>query len=183
MKYFSLFWKSYLVLFLTFIIALRFYVAPLVYHPGSRGCKRNPKSFDLVKIREKSLEIWAKSLKIFTKSLKIWANSWKYEQEWVQKFKNASELSWGKVLFIRVLYREQIMRHGWSVTLTNCYRLFGLSAFSNRHAVLRKLLSVAAETEIWNSCEYQFNVKIWKLWKTWKYKSLTIKNSKSRNYT
>jgi len=34
------------------------------------------------------------------------------------KFKNASELSWGKVLLIRVLYREQIMRHGWSVTLT-----------------------------------------------------------------
>jgi len=33
-------------------------------------------------------------------------------------FRNASELSWGKVLLIRVLYREQIMRHGWSVTLT-----------------------------------------------------------------
>ena len=30
MNYFSLFWKSYLVLFLTFITALRFYVAPLV---------------------------------------------------------------------------------------------------------------------------------------------------------
>jgi len=28
------------------------------------------------------------------------------------KFKNPSELSWGKVLLIRVLYREQIMRHG-----------------------------------------------------------------------
>ena len=28
------------------------------------------------------------------------------------QFKNASELSWGKVLLIRVLYREQIMRHG-----------------------------------------------------------------------
>jgi len=55
------------------------------------------------------------------------------------KFKNASELSWGKVLLIRVWYREQIMRHGWSVTLTYCYRLFGLFAFSNRHAVLRKL--------------------------------------------
>ena len=55
------------------------------------------------------------------------------------KFKNPLELSWGKVLLIRVLYREQIMRHGWSVTLTNCYRLYGLSAFSNRHPVLRKL--------------------------------------------
>jgi len=30
MNYFSLFWKSYLVLFLTFITALWFYVAPLV---------------------------------------------------------------------------------------------------------------------------------------------------------
>jgi len=55
------------------------------------------------------------------------------------KFKNASELSWGKVLLIRVLYREQIMRHSWSVTLTYCCRLYGLSAFSNRHAVLREL--------------------------------------------
>jgi len=34
------------------------------------------------------------------------------------KFKDASELSWRRVLLIRVLYREQIMRHGWSVTLT-----------------------------------------------------------------
>ena len=82
----------------------------------------------------------------------------------VFKLKNASELSWGKVLLIRVWYREQIMRHCWSVTLTNCYRRYGLSAFSNRHAVLRTL-SVAAKTEILNSCEYQFNVKIWKLWK------------------
>jgi len=30
MIYFSLFWKSYLVLFLTFITALRFYAAPMV---------------------------------------------------------------------------------------------------------------------------------------------------------
>jgi len=30
MNYFSLFWKSYLVLFLTFITALQFYAAPLV---------------------------------------------------------------------------------------------------------------------------------------------------------
>jgi len=66
------------------------------------------------------------------------------------------------------------MRHGSSVTLTYCYRLYGLTAFSNRHAVLRKLyvcqqkrkfgtvvkfgntLCVSAKTEIWNSCE------IWK---------------------
>ena len=34
------------------------------------------------------------------------------------KFINVSELFWGKVLLIRVLYREQIMCHGWSVTLT-----------------------------------------------------------------
>jgi len=56
-----------------------------------------------------------------------------------------------------------------------CYRLYGLSAFSNRHAVLRKLLSVSAKTEIWNSCEYQFDVKIWKLCKTWKYKKIDSK--------
>jgi len=30
MTYFSLFWKSYLVVFLTFITAFRFYAAPLV---------------------------------------------------------------------------------------------------------------------------------------------------------
>jgi len=42
------------------------------------------------------------------------------------KLKNASELSWGKVLLIRLLCREQIMRHGWSVTLTYCY---GFTAF------------------------------------------------------
>jgi len=38
---------------------------------GKGECKRTPKSLDLVKIRTKSLEIWAKSLKTFTKSLKI----------------------------------------------------------------------------------------------------------------
>ena len=32
------------------------------------------------------------------------------------KFKNASELSWGKVSLIRVVYRDQIMHHGWSGT-------------------------------------------------------------------
>ena len=53
---------------------------------GCRGCKRTPKSFDLLKI-------WAKSLKIWAKSLKIWAktgqnpqisrqNLWKSEQKW-----------------------------------------------------------------------------------------------------
>jgi len=71
MNFFSLFWKSYLVLFLTFIITLRFYVAPLVCEAGCRGCRCTLKSFDLVKILEKSVEIWAKSLKTFTKSLKI----------------------------------------------------------------------------------------------------------------
>jgi len=61
----------------------------------------------------------------------------------------------------------QMTRHGlWLISyfdVAYCYRLYGLSAFSNRHAVLHKLLSVSAKTEIWNSCEYQFNVKIWKL--------------------
>jgi len=40
---------------------------------GGRGCKRIPKSFDLLKIRAKSLKIWAISLKIQTKSLNILA--------------------------------------------------------------------------------------------------------------
>jgi len=39
-------------------------------------------SFDLVKIREKSVEIRAKYQKTFTKSLKILANACKYEQKW-----------------------------------------------------------------------------------------------------
>jgi len=40
---------------------------------GCRWCKRNPKNFDLSKIREKSLKIWAKSLRVWAKSLTIWA--------------------------------------------------------------------------------------------------------------
>ena len=41
--------------------------------------------------------------------------------------------------------------------------------------------------EIWNSYEYQFDVKIWKLWKTWQYSNLgiihrTIKSA-GRRYT
>jgi len=38
---------------------------------GCRGCKRTPKSFDLLKIWAKSLKIWAKSLKIWAKPDKI----------------------------------------------------------------------------------------------------------------
>jgi len=37
---------------------------------GCRGCKRTRKSFDLVKIRVKSVEFWEKSLKTFKKSWK-----------------------------------------------------------------------------------------------------------------
>jgi len=70
MNYFSLFWKSYLVLFLTFITALQSYAVPLVQDAGVRT-----NSFDLVKIMEKSVEIWAKFRKTFTKSLKILANA------------------------------------------------------------------------------------------------------------
>jgi len=61
------------------------YVASLMYHPGCRGCKSTPKSFDLVKIPKKSVEIWAKSLKTFTKSLKIWANSWNLNKNGAQR--------------------------------------------------------------------------------------------------
>jgi len=42
-----------------------------------RVCKRTPKSFDLVKIMAKSVELWAKSVKI----LKSGQTSWKYEQK------------------------------------------------------------------------------------------------------
>jgi len=52
MNYFILFWKSYLLLFLTLITAFRFYAAPLVQKVGVRT-----NSSDLVKIREKSVEI------------------------------------------------------------------------------------------------------------------------------
>jgi len=34
---------------------------------------------------------------------------------------------------------ERFFSYGWSVTLTYSYVLYGLSAFSNRFAVLRKL--------------------------------------------
>jgi len=71
-----------------------------------RGCKRTPKSFDLVKIREKSLkirekfvEIWTKSLKAFTKSLKMWANpSWKDEQNGAQN--NMKSFFWRSLSFM-----------------------------------------------------------------------------------
>ena len=56
------------------------------------------------------------------------------------KFKNVSKLSWGNVLLIRVLYREQIMRHGWSVTLTYCY---SFTAF------LRFLTNMRIERNFW----------------------------------
>ena len=50
-----------------------------------------------------------------------------------------------------------------------------------------KILSVAAKTEIWNSCEYQFHAKIWKLCKTRKIVNLGIIyraiNSAGRRYT
>jgi len=52
---------------------------------GCRGWKRTPKSFDLLKIRTKSLKIRAKSVKIlaksmsmFAKCLQFWANYMKY---------------------------------------------------------------------------------------------------------
>jgi len=54
-----------------------------------RVCKCNPKSFDLVKIRTKSLkiraksrEIWAKYVETFVKFLKIWTNSLKIRAKW-----------------------------------------------------------------------------------------------------
>ena len=46
---------------------------------GCRECKRIPRSFDLLKIRAKSVEIWTKSVKTFTNALKIWAESQKIQ--------------------------------------------------------------------------------------------------------
>jgi len=40
-----------------------------------RGCKRTPKSFDLVKIRAKFLKIRAKSVEIWSQCVKTFANS------------------------------------------------------------------------------------------------------------
>jgi len=48
----------------------------------------------------------------------------------------------------------------------------GFTAFPHFPTDMRCCENVAAKAEIWNSCEYQLNVKIWKLWKTWKYKNL-----------
>jgi len=44
------------------------------WRPGCRGCNSTPKSFDLSKIRVKSLKICAKSMKMFARYLKFWAN-------------------------------------------------------------------------------------------------------------
>jgi len=38
----------------------------------------------------------------------------------------------------------------------------GFTAFLLFLSSVAKTLNVAEKTEIWNSCEYQFNVKIWK---------------------
>ena len=46
-----------------------------------QGSKRIPRSFALVKIREKSRKVCAKPLKTFAKSLKIWANSPKIQEK------------------------------------------------------------------------------------------------------
>jgi len=43
----------------------------VVQEIGVQRCKFTLKSFELMKIREKYLEIWAKSVKAFVKSLKI----------------------------------------------------------------------------------------------------------------
>ena len=99
MKFFSLFWKSYLVLFLTFIIALRCYVAPLVYHAG---CKHTHKSFDLVKIRGnlgKISENFHKIPKNLSKSLKMWARM-------------ALKMTW-RAFFLEVTFYGAFFRQVW----------------------------------------------------------------------
>jgi len=67
------------------------------------------------------------------------------------KFRNASELSWQKVLLIRVLYREKVMRHGWSATVT-CLAFIAFLHFLTDLWCCESL-SEGAKTEIRNSCE------------------------------
>ena len=60
-----------------------------------RGCKRTIKSFDLVKIRAKSLKIREKPVKTFAKSLKIWTEMppnvvW-LEKKWFPTFSESYE--------------------------------------------------------------------------------------------
>jgi len=40
-----------------------------------RGCYRTPKTFDLLKIRAKSLKMWAKSVEIWAKFVKTFGKS------------------------------------------------------------------------------------------------------------
>jgi len=75
-NYFSLFWKSYLVPFLTFITPLRFYAAPLVWEAGMRT-----NSFDLVIIREKTWKSW-QNLKNLHEIPENLSKRSKYEQKW-----------------------------------------------------------------------------------------------------
>ena len=74
------------------------------------------------------------------------------------------------------------MRHGWSVsTMTCCYRLYGLSLFSNWHAVLRKLwvwqqkrkfgiVMNISLTQKYGNYEKLENIKTWQ----WKIENLGI---------
>jgi len=70
---------------------------------GCRWYKCTPKSFDLVKIRTKSLKIRTKSLKTFTNSLKIWAN---YLEKWAKMAPNMLSIwkktrpKWHEELFL-----------------------------------------------------------------------------------
>jgi len=72
---FDIFIHLEFVRFLCFLTFSRKHRLPtVVYEAGVQGCEHTPKKFDLVKIREKSAEIWAKSMKtfeIFAKSLKL----------------------------------------------------------------------------------------------------------------
>ena len=70
-----------------------------------RGCSRwkyIPTSFDLVKIRAKSVEIWAKSLKILS-------NSRKYEQKWRP---TAPKITW-RAFFWMSLFMESHFGQVW----------------------------------------------------------------------
>ena len=64
---------------------------------GSFDLVKLPKSFDLVKLREKSRDVWAKYVITFAKSLKIWANSPKIQAKMAPnlfRLRNWCQITW-----------------------------------------------------------------------------------------
>jgi len=111
---------------------------------GCRECKRNPKRFDLLKIRAKSLKIWAKSLKIWAKSLKIQTKALyllaKSLKIWAKMRPN---VVWLRKMALKVCRKtsEDHFYWGWSGTIPGAVPL---AQGSNRTLSLRKWLKPIA---------------------------------------